>query len=548
MGIRQDINSGLLKENIQNEDKGAFLMSTSLPRYLKLNEKDNVVVVANDGGLPAGSRFPDGLELVENVPQAHKVALVDIPENSPIIRYGVAIGIALEDIPKGGWVSEARMRMPSPPSLETLRAGLSSFAPRQKQVEPLTGYTFEGYRNADGSVGTRNLLAISTTVQCAAPIARIAAERIQTHVLPKYPNVDGVVAIEHVYGCGVAIDAPDAYIPIRSLQNIAKNPNFGGLPLLVSLGCEKLTPERFFPEGSIPESPLTRKGEPHVVSLQDENLNGFEEMIRAIMDAAEKRLALLNERTRVTCPASDLVLGLQCGGSDAFSGAAANPAVGVAADMVVRAGGTVFFSENTEVRDGIDQLVAKAANCDVAGKLLDAMAWYDAYLEKGGVDRSANTTPGNKKGGLNNIVEKSMGSIAKAGSMPISEVFGTGEKIPVGKKGLFYVATPASDIVCGPSQVAAGMNVLVFVTGRGTPYGLAEVPVIKVVTRTELAKRWHDLVDIDAGRIVSGTKSIEEVGKEVFSMILDVASGKRTCAEKLGVHNYMAVFNPAPIT
>lgn len=526
-------------------------MSTSLPRYLKLNEKDNVAVIANDGGLPAGSRFADGLELVEPVPQAHKAALTDIQKGSPIIRYGVTIGIALEDIPRGGWVSEARMQMPSPPSLEALRAGLSSFAPAQKATpptEPLAGYTFEGYRNPDGSAGTRNLLAISTTVQCAAPIARIAAERIRQDVLPRYPNVDGVVAIEHVYGCGVAIDAPDAYIPIRSLQNIARNPNFGGLPLLISLGCEKLTPERFFPDGAIPQSPLTRSGEPHVISLQDENINGFEGMLGAIIEAAEKRLALLNERRRETCPVSDLVLGLQCGGSDAFSGAAANPAVGIAADMIVRAGGTVFFSENTEVRDGIDQLVAKAASKDVAEKLLDAMAWYDAYLAKGGVDRSANTTPGNKKGGLNNIVEKSMGSIAKSGSMPISDVFGTGEKIPVNRKGLFYVATPASDIVCGPSQVAAGMNVLVFVTGRGTPYGLAEVPVIKVVTRSELARRWHDLVDIDAGRIVSGALSIEDVGREVFQMILDVASGRKTCAEQLGIHNYMAVFNPAPIT
>ncbi len=523
-------------------------MADTTPRYLKLNDRDNVAVVANDGGLPAGSRFADGLTLVENVPQAHKAALADIKKDEPIVRYGVAIGYALENIPRGGWVSEARMRMPSPPDLETLRRRLSSFVPYEKSAEPLTGYTFEGYRNQDGSVGTRNLLALSTTVQCAAPIARIAADRIRAELLPKYPNVDGVVAIEHIYGCGVAIDAPDAYIPIRSLQNIAKNPNFGGLPLLVALGCEKLTPERFFPEGSIPESPLTRAGEPHVISLQDESLTGFESMVRAVMDAAEKRLVLLNARRRETCPASDLVLGLQCGGSDAFSGAAANPAVGIAADMLVRAGGTVFFSENTEVRDGIDQLVAKAGNKKAAEDLIAAMAWYDAYLARGGADRSANTTPGNKKGGLNNIVEKSMGSIAKSGSMPITAVFGTGEKIPVGTKGLLYVATPASDIVCGPSQVAAGMNMLIFVTGRGTPYGLAEVPVIKVVTRTELAKRWHDLVDIDAGRIVTGDATIEQIGHEVFQTLLDVASGRKSAAERLGIHNYMAVFNPAPIT
>ncbi|MDR1744242.1 MAG: galactarate dehydratase [Planctomycetota bacterium] len=514
---------------------------TAAPRYLKLRDIDNVAVVANAGGLPAGSVFPDGLTLTEAVPQAHKVALRDLAEGEAIVRYGVAIGYALEKIPQGAWVSEARMRMPAPPDLETLRAKLSAFVPYHRDAEPLTGATFQGYKNADGSVGTRNLLAINTTVQCAAPIARIAADRIRQELLPKYPHVDGVVAIEHVYGCGVAIDAPDAYIPIRSLQNIARNPNFGGSPLLVSLGCEKLAPERFFPAGSLP-------GQPAVINLQDEEHVGFEGMVQAIMRAAEARLAVLDARRRETCPASLIVLGLQCGGSDAFSGAAANPAVGIAADMIVRAGGTVFFSENTEVRDGIDQLIARAANVEVAEKLIDQMAWYDAYLKRGGADRSANTTPGNKKGGLNNIVEKSMGSIAKSGSMPISAVFGTGEKIPVDQKGLLYVATPASDIVCGPSQVAAGMNILVFVTGRGTPYGLAEVPVIKVVTRTELARRWHDIVDIDAGRIVAGGAAIKEVGREIFQTILDIASGKQSKAEALGIHNYMAVFNPAPIT
>ena len=524
-------------------------MQDNSPRYLKLRDQDNVAIVTNSGGLRAGAKFPDGLTLLEDIPQAHKVALVDIPKDGPIIRYNVPIGYALEAIPKGSWVSEKRMRMPEPPPLDTLRKKLAAFTPAARPAEqPLEGYTFQGYRNPDGSVGTRNLLALSTTVQCAAPIARIAADRIKAELLPKYPNVDGVVAIEHVYGCGVAIDAPDAYIPIRSLQNIAKNPNFGNLPLLVALGCEKLTPERFFPEGSIPRSPLTEKGEPHVISLQDESLAGFESMVKAVMDAAEKRLRLLNERKRVTCPASDIMLGLQCGGSDAFSGAAANPAVGIAADMLVRAGATVFFSEITEVRDGIDQLVDRAANKQVAEQLIDTMAWYDAYLQRGGADRSANTTPGNKKGGLNNIVEKAMGSIAKSGSMPISGVFGIGEKIPSTTKGLLYAATPASDIVCGPSQVAAGMNILVFVTGRGTPYGLAEVPVLKVVTRSELAGRWHDLVDIDAGRIVAGSKTMEEVGKEIFATILETASGKKTAAEKLKIHNYMAVFNPAPIT
>lgn len=522
-------------------------MPSDEPLYLKVNAKDNVAVVANDGGLPRGTRFPDGLTLAEDVPQAHKAALRAIPKGAPVLRYGVPIGYALEDIPAGARVHEATMRMPGAPDLAELRALIPSL-PAPAPREPLDGHTFLGFRNADGSVGTRNILAISTTVQCAAPIARIAAERITAELLPKYPHVDGVVAIEHVYGCGVAIDAPDAHIPIRSLQNIARNPNFGGLPLLVGLGCEKLTPERFFPEGAIPLSPLTARGEEHVINLQDERFTGFASMIDGIVAAAAKRLEILDTRRREIRPASDIVLGLQCGGSDAFSGAAANPAAGVAADMLVRCGATVFFSEVTEVRDGIEQLVRRAADKDVALALLKEMAWYDAYLARGGADRSANTTPGNKKGGLSNIVEKAMGSIVKSGSCPISGVYGPGEKIPHDRKGLFFAATPASDIVCGPSQVAAGMNVLVFVTGRGTPYGLAAVPVIKVATRNELAARWHDLVDVNAGRIVSGESGIEETGREIFDLILQVAGGTKPAAERLKLHNYMAVFNPAPIT
>ena len=238
---------------------------------------------------------------------------------------------------------------------------------------------------------------------------------------------------------------------------------------------------------------------------------------------------------------------MQCGGSDAFSGVTANPAVGFASDLLVRAGATVMFSENTEVRDGVAQLTARAANSDVAKALIAELGWYDSYLERGSVDRSANTTPGNKKGGLSNIVEKAMGSIVKSGSAPIAGVVPPGERAR--GKGLLYAATPASDFICGTLQLAAGMTVHVFTTGRGTPYGLAAVPVIKVATRSELARRWHDLMDVDAGRIATGEASIEELGWELFDTILDVASGRRrTWTEQWRLHNALALFNPAPVT
>jgi galactarate dehydratase len=515
----------------------------STPRTIRMHPDDNVAIVVNDGGLPAGTRLADGLVLREPVPQGHKVALRDLLDAEPVLRYGVAIGHALCAIPAGSRVAEHLLAMPAARGLEDLPVSTRAAA----LLPPLEGYTFEGYRNPDGSVGTRNILAITTTVQCVAGVVDHAVRRIKDELLPKYPNVDDVVALEHSYGCGVAIDAPGAEIPIRTLRNLALNPNFGGQPMLVSLGCEKLQPARLFPAGAIPSViPIVGDAGPAHVCLQDAGHVGFQSMIDSIMRTAEEKLAVLDARRRETCPASDLVVGVQCGGSDAFSGVTANPAVGYATDLLVRAGAAVMFSETTEVRDGIAQLTARAQTPAVAEAMIREMAWYDAYLQRGGVDRSANTTPGNKQGGLSNIVEKAMGSIVKSGSAPIAGVLAPGEKLR--QKGLIYAATPASDFICGTLQMAAGMNVHVFTTGRGTPYGLAAVPVIKVATRSELAARWHDLMDVDAGRIATGEASIEETGWELFRLMLDVASGRKTWAEHWKLQNALVLFNPAPVT
>lgn len=515
------------------------------PIYIRMHEADNVAIVANDGGLPAGTRFADGLTLRDKVPQGHKVALTDIAKSAEVRRYNVAIGRALNDIPAGSWVHERLLAMPDARSLD----GLPIATVKPQPLTPLEGYTFEGYRNADGSVGTRNILAITTTVQCVAGVVDFAVQRIKAELLPRYPNVDDVVGLEHTYGCGVAIDAPDAIIPIRTLRNISLNPNFGGEVMVVSLGCEKLQPERLLPPGSfsIVDERAAQPPELDVVCLQSENHVGFMSMIDSVMTQAKLHLERLNARRRETVPASELVVGVQCGGSDAFSGVTANPAVGFCTDLLVRAGASVMFSETTEVRDGIDQLTSRASTPEVAQAMIREMAWYDAYLQRGSVDRSANTTPGNKKGGLSNIVEKAMGSIVKSGSAPISGVLSPGEKLK--QKGLIYAATPASDFICGTLQLAAGMNLHVFTTGRGTPYGLAAVPVIKVATRTDLARRWHDLMDINAGRIADGGASIEDLGWEMFHLMLDVASGrKKTWAEHWKLHNALVLFNPAPIT
>ena len=258
------------------------------PRYIRLDPKDNVAIVVNDLGLPAKSRFACGLELRSFVPQGHKVALSDIAEGAPIRRYNEVIGTAARPILAGEWVDEARIDMPTPPELDKLELATAVPAPQA----PLEGYTFEGFRNPDGSVGTKNVLAISTSVQCVAGTLEFAIKRIKAELLPKYPNVDDVVGLTHNYGCGVAINAPLAIVPIRTLQNLALNPNFGGEVMVVGLGCEKLVPERLLPEGT----------DSSVVRMQDEAFDGFGAIVDAIMEMADARLAVLNARRRETCP------------------------------------------------------------------------------------------------------------------------------------------------------------------------------------------------------------------------------------------------------
>lgn len=519
--------------DVSAQDRPSRLVGDA-PRTIRVHADDNVAIVVNAFGLPAGTVLPEGITLREFVPQGHKVALVDIARGDAVRRYGEIVGLAIEAIPEGSWVEESRVETPAAPDLATLDMSIRPPAPLPR----LDGYTFEGFRNPDGTVGTKNILAISTSVQCVAGTLDVAIRKIKEELLPRFPNVDDVVGLTHTYGCGVAISAPEAHIPIRTLQNIARNPNFGGEVMVVGLGCEKLVSERLLPDASQTGA---------VTRLQDEHHAGFGMMIDTIMTMAEQRLEVLNRRRRETCPASDLVVGLQCGGSDAFSGVTANPAMGICADLLVRCGATVLFSEVTEVRDAIHLLTPRAATPEVAQALVREMAWYDDYLAKGGADRRANPSPGNKKGGLNNIVEKALGSVAKSGASPISGVLSPGERVT--EKGLIFAATPASDFVCGTLQLASGITLQVFSTGGGTPYGLAQAPVIKVATRTELAERWSDLIDFDAGRVATGERTLEEAGHDLFELILDVASGrKRPWSDRWGLYNDLALFNPAPVT
>ena len=503
-------------------------------KTVKLTSEDNVAVLVEQGR--KGDSIRENIILQEDIPQSHKVALADFSEDQAVIRYGVVLGYTLKPVQKGEWIDETMLKLPASPDLAKLEPNPNFVEPQDIRLPK--SMTFEGYENGHSKfAGTRNILAIHTTVQCVTGVVNVTVKKIKEDLLPKYPNVDDVIVINHQYGCGVAINAQDADIPINGLKNLIWHPNFGGELIAVSLGCEKLTPQMMLPEELCTSENL--------IVLQD--FDGFIAMTEALYQMAKRKLEKLNKRQRTEQPLSKLLIGLQCGGSDAFSGVSGNTSVGCAADMLVKAGATVMFSEVTEVRDGVQFIANRITSTETCDKLRNEMAWYDEYLEKNKVDRSANPTPGNKKGGLSNIVEKAMGSIAKSGHMEIKQVLSPGE-IPT-ERGMIFAATPASDLVCGTMQMCSGATLQVFVTGRGTPYGLAALPVIKLCTRTDLHDKWHDIIDINTGAVLTEGKSIEDMGEEICEYILDVASGhKRPFTEQFGVYNDICLFNPAPIT
>jgi len=492
---------------------------------------------------PEGTEVSPGILTMQNIPQGHKIAIKNFKKGDEVIRYGVCVGRLLFDIPMGGLIDEKVLEMPTPPDLDNLPWG-----GKLSDSDDVPSYTFLGYE-VPGSqfAGIRNILGIMIGVQCAAGVANVAVQKIKKELLPKYPNVDDVIVLSHNYGCGCIMDAPGSEIPLRTLKSIIRNPNFGGELMVVALGCEKLTSLMLLGE---------KENNPeNVIVLQE--MPGFKAMTDRIFSMAEKKLQRLNERKRVSLPLKKLCIGMQCGGSDAFSGVTANPAAGFASDLLVRAGGTVLFSENSEVRDAVQFVSERCRSREISQKLAREMKWFDSYLERGGANTNANPTPGNKAGGLSNIMEKTMGAIAKSGSAPLSGVLSMGEMAggkgasePDGscQRGLIFAAAPAGDFHCGTLLLASGATLQVFTTGRGTPYGLAASPVIKVSSRTDLKNLWTDLIDFDAGTIAEGKESITGAGERLYAMIIETASGRyKPFSEKNELFNDLCIFDPAPV-
>lgn len=501
-----------------------------MKRYAKIHEKDNNVTAVLPHGLKQGERIEEyDFTVREDISLGNKLAISDIPKDSPIIRYGECIGYASRDIKKGELIDQYRIYIKHVDNLDIH----IPFESRKKHHKQNKERFFWGYENKDATVGTKNLLAISTNVQCSEGFINVLVDDIRKNLLPEYPNVDDVVVVSHLYGCGVAINADNSHIPQRIITNLIKNPNFGDEIMMICLGCEKFTFDMI--EGVQKENTITQ---------QD---HSYKKTYENALNMAREKLARLNLRKRSKQPLSKLRIGMQCGGSDALSGITANPTFGYVSDRLVEYGASVIFSEVTEVRDASHILLSRIKDEKNRKKFIDEMLWYDDYLEKSHVDRSANPSPGNKAGGLATIIDKAMGSVAKSGSSDIIDVLSPGERIR--KPGLTFAATPASDFVCGTCQLASGINLMLFSSGRGTTYNLRQVPVMKVSTNNVLFEKWHDLVDFNCGEIATGEKTVEELGEELLDLIVKTASGEYvTKSDEFGLYNQLAVFNPAPIT
>jgi altronate hydrolase len=485
-----------------------------------LHPADDVAVVGAD--TPGGTALAiHGGTLVTTtaIPSGHKVALRPIAQGEPVRKYGQVIGQAIAPIAPGDHVHVDNL------GSAAVRSSRELPAPRPAPPRPEADRTFDGFRRANGRVGTRNMIGLLTTVNCSATVSHlIAAEVERRGLLRDFPSIDGIVALTHTSGCAMPTEGEGFEVLRRTLLGYASHPNFGGL-LLLSLGCETNELQ------GLMEDPRFDVPVPHRALVIQEQ-GGTRRTVGAGIDAVAELLPEIASVRREPVPASELVVAMECGGSDAYSGIAANPVVGRASDRVVWQGGTAAFAETPEVYGAEHLLAARARDPRVAERLFDRIAWWERYAAVNGGSMDSNPAPGNRAGGITTILEKSLGAIAKGGSTDLVEVVEYAE--PLRGPGLVFMDTPGYDPVSVTGLVAGGAHVVCFTTGRGSVFGCRPVPSIKVASNTPLFERMRDDMDVNAGRVVDGTATVEQVGDELFERILEVASGRPTLSEELG--------------
>lgn len=494
-------------------------LPTAENSVIVLNGRDNVAIARVPLAAGTELRLSDGrttLRTLDPVPAGHKVATRPIGAGEPVVRYGQVMGRARTAIEPGRHIHTHNVSYEELSfAYEYPTADVPFPAPPKDMPE------FLGFQREDGRAGTRNYLAVVAASNCAAHTAELIAARFADVELP--PNVDGIVAFPHGEGCGMSI-GPDSRQLQRTLAGVLHHPNVSGA-IILGLGCEVNQIEHYLG----PNAPKTSR----LIGMTLQSSGGTRATIDAACDAIRKQLLdRAASEQRVPVPASKIRLGLNCGGSDSFSGITANPALGYTTDLLAALGASAVLAETTEIFGAEHLLVRRARNREVAEKLLGFVTGYKKYLNQFGGSFDDNPSPGNKEGGLTNILEKSLGAVAKAGTSTLTDAVDFAESVET--PGFVFMNTPGYDPVSLTGLAAGGCNVIAFTTGRGSAIGFPSVPVIKIATNTPMYKRMRDNMDINAGRIADGEATIESVGREIFDMVLRVASGEHTCAERLG--------------
>jgi altronate hydrolase len=498
-------------------------MSDEKTLTVRLHENDNVVTARVDI-LPGTQVGSEGITTKNRIPAGHKAATKPIAKGESVKKYNQIIGFASQDIEPGQHVHVQNVEMQDFARDYAFGADVrdTDYVPEAERA------TFDGFVRSSGRAGTRNYIGVLSTVNCSATVAHFIAETFPPEVLAQYQNVDGIVALTHGTGCGMA-DRGDGFAALqRTLWGYARHPNFAGI-LMVGLGCEVNQIDFLL------EAYQIQRG-PHFQTMTMQNLGGTRKTVERAQAVIKEMLPEANGSERQPISASELSVALQCGGSDAYSGITANPALGAACDLLVRHGGTGILAETPEIYGAEHLLTRRAVSREVGEKLVERIKWWEDYTFRNGGEMNNNPSPGNKAGGLTTILEKSLGAAAKGGTTNLTGVYKYSE--PVTEKGFAFMDSPGYDPASVTGQVASGANVVCFTTGRGSCFGFKPAPSIKLATNTEMYRRMEDDMDVNCGVILDGGRTVEEMGQDIFDLIVEVASGRRTKSEMLGFGNH----------
>jgi len=490
-----------------------------MKRTVRLNSADNVVTAFKR--LEAGAEH-DGVRVSQTIPRGHKLATHPIAKGNPVLKYAQIIGFARQNIAAGDHVHTHNLEFRN--TRQKYEFG-TDLHPVDIVSSP---DTFLGFKRKSGRAGTRNYIAVITSVNCSATAARMIAGHFTPQMLTVFPNVDGVVAFAHGTGCGMAGDGDGFEALQRVMWGYAKHPNVAGV-LMVGLGCEMMQIDWLLEAYGITPGPLFQ-----AMNIQD--VAGLRKTIELGIRKVGAMLPLADEATRTPCPVSDLTVALQCGGSDAWSGITANPALGHACDLLVAQGGTGVLAETPEIYGAEHLLTRRAATRDIGEKLVDMIKWWEDYTARNHGTMDNNPSPGNKKGGLTTILEKSLGAAAKGGTTPLNGVYKYAE--PILARGFTFMDSPGYDPASVTGQIAGGCTLVAFTTGRGSAFGSKPSPTIKIATNTNMYDRMKEDMDLDAGTILSADETVESIGLQIYQMFLDVASGRPTKSELQGLGDF----------